>query len=249
MKKLQTVSRAFICVTLPLVMLMLIFLAVSIASGDRAWLNREYDKLDINAYTGMSTGDMIAAFMQMVDYMKGDADSMDVEVEVNGERMQMYNETERAHMVDVRSLYTRLRAAAYIVLALAVISLALAAFAHRTKVDRRSILRFSAKAALWSIVGVVGFLLALGAWAAIDFDSFWAVFHIVFLDLESSTFDPAVSRMIRICPAELFFDMVLRIFIFAGGAMAVIAAVCGIYLKKSGKTARSALNAELTPMI
>lgn len=235
MKKLQTVSKAFIGFTLPLIMLMLIFLSVSIASGDRAWLKREYDKLDINSYTGMNTDDMIAAFMQMVHYMKGDADSMDVEVSVHGERMQMYNETERAHMVDVRNLYKNLTIAGYIVLALAIISIALALAAHRTKDERRSILRFSAKAALWSIAGVVGFLLALGAWAALDFNSFWAVFHIVFLDLESSTFDPAVSRMIRICPAELFFDMVLRIFLFAGGAMAAIAAACGVYLKRSGK--------------
>ena len=236
MKKLQTVSKALIGFTLPLVMLMLIFLAVSIASGDRAWLKREYDKLDINSYTGMSTDDMIAAFMQMVHYMKGDADTMDVEVSVHGERMQMYNETERAHMVDVRNLYKNLTVAGYVVLALAIISLALALAVHRTKTERRSILRFFAKAALWSIAGVVGFLLALGAWAALDFNSFWAVFHIVFLDLESSTFDPTVSRMIQICPAELFFDMVLRIFLFAGGAMAAIAAVCGVYLKRSGKT-------------
>lgn len=235
MKKLQTVSKALIGFTLPLVMLMMIFLAVSIASGDRAWLKREYDKLDINSYTGMNTDDMIAAFMQMVHYMKGDADTMDVEVSVHGERMQMYNETERAHMVDVRNLYKNLTIAGYIVLALAIISLALALAAHRTKDERRSILRFSAKAALWSIAGVVGFLLALGAWAALDFNSFWAVFHIVFLDLESSTFDPAVSRMIQICPAELFFDMVLRIFLFAGGTMAAIAAVCGVYIKKGGK--------------
>lgn len=235
MKKLQTVSKALIGFTLPLVMLMLIFLAVSIASGDRAWLKREYDKLDINSYTGMNTDDMIAAFMQMVHYMKGDADTMDVEVSVHGERMQMYNETERAHMVDVRNLYKKLTVTGYIVLALAIISLALALAAHRTKEERKSILRFTAKAALWSIAGVVGFLLALGAWAALDFNSFWAVFHIVFLDLESSTFDPAVSRMIQICPAELFFDMVLRIFLFAGGAMAAIAAVCGVYLKRSGK--------------
>lgn len=235
MKKLQTVSKALIGFTLPLVMLMLIFLSVSIASGDRAWLKREYDKLDINSYTGMSTDDLIAAFMQMVHYMKGDADTMDIEVSVHGERMQMYNETERAHMVDVRNLYKKLTVTGYIVLALAIISLALALAAHRTKTERRSILRFSAKAALWSIAGVVGFLLALGAWAALDFNSFWAVFHIVFLDLESSTFDPAVSRMIRICPAELFFDMVVRIFIFALGAMAAIAAVCGVYIKKGGK--------------
>ncbi|MBR4436086.1 MAG: DUF1461 domain-containing protein [Clostridia bacterium] len=235
MNTLKKVSKTLIAIVLPLVMLLVIFIGVELFSGDRAWLEREYTKLDINAYTGMSTDDMIAAFMQMVGYMKGSEKTMDVLVSVNGERVQMYNEAERAHMVDVRQLYKTLTIAAYIVLALGVISIALALAAHRTKDERRSILRFSAKAALWSIAGVVGFLLALGAWAAIDFNSFWAVFHIVFLDLESSTFDPAVSRMIRICPAELFFDMVLRIFLFAGGAMAVIAAVCGVYLKRRRK--------------
>lgn len=240
MKKLQTLSKILIGVTLPLLMLLIIFFSVKLASGDRAWLKREYDKLNINSYTGMSTDDMISAFMQMVHYMKGDADTMDVEVSVHGERMQMYNEAERAHMVDVRRLYGNLTAAQYSVIALAVISLALALASHRTKAERKSILRFTAKAALWSIAGVVGFLLALGAWAALDFDSFWKVFHIVFLDLESSTFDPAVSRMIRICPAELFFDMVVRIFVFAGGAMAVIAAACGVYLARSGKNGQNA---------
>lgn len=220
---------------MPLLMLLVIFVGVELFSGDKAWLKREYDKLDINDYTGMSADDMIAAFMQMVHYMKGEADTMDVLVSVNGERVQMYNEAERAHMVDVRSLYKMLTAAKYAVIALAVISLASAIAAHRTKEERRGILRFAAKAALFSIAGVIAFLLALGAWAAIDFNSFWEVFHIVFLDLESSTFDPSVSRMIRICPAELFFDMVKRIFIFAGGAMAVIAAAAGVYLKTAGK--------------
>ena len=214
-------------------MLLVIFIGVELFSGDRAWLEREYTKLDINAYTGMSTDDMIAAFMQMVGYMKGSEKTMDVLVSVNGERVQMYNEAERAHMVDVRQLYKTLTIAKHAVIALAIAALVAAAVLHRTKSERREALTFAAKAALWSIFGVIAFLLALGAWALIDFGSFWSVFHIVFLDLESSTFDPSVSRMIRICPAELFLDMVIRIFVFSGSVMAVIAAVCGVYLKKS----------------
>lgn len=233
MNALKKASKTLMAIVLPLIMLLVIFIGVELFSGDRAWLKREYTKLGINDYTGMSTDDMIAAFMQMVGYMKGSEKTMDVLVSVNGERVQMYNESERAHMVDVRNLYKTLTIAKYAVIALAVVALVAAAVSHRTKSERREVLTFAAKAALWSIAGVIGFLLALGAWALIDFGSFWSVFHIVFLDLESSTFDPSVSRMIRICPAELFLDMVIRIFAFACAVMAVIAAVCGVYLKKS----------------
>ena len=93
---------------MPLLMLLPVVLFVEAYAGDRAWLQKEYDKLDINLYTGMSTDDQIRAFMQMVDYMKDDADTMDVLVTVDGEEVLMYNEREISHMVDVRALYKKI---------------------------------------------------------------------------------------------------------------------------------------------
>ena len=40
-------------------------------SGDKVWIKREYEKLDINDYTGMSTDEMCTVYLRMVDYMKG----------------------------------------------------------------------------------------------------------------------------------------------------------------------------------
>lgn len=219
---LKRIAKVCIAISLVLMMLVIILLSVGAFSGNRRWLEREYEKLDINGYTGMSTEDQVRAFMQMVDFMKGKTDTMDVKVTVDGEEMLMYNEREISHMHDVRDLYRGLTVFKYCACAFMLLTVVLGVIAFRTRAEIRESNAFAAKAAVIAFCCVFGFILLLGLWALIDFDSFWAAFHIVFLDLESSTFDPAVSRMIRICPAELFCDMVIRIF---AAAFAVSAAV------------------------
>ena len=215
MKKL---AKIFIGILMPLIMLLIIFLSVEALAGDRAWLRREYDKLDINWYTGMDTPDQIKAFMQMVDYMQGRTDTMDVSVTVNGEEMLMYNPREVSHMRDVRELYKKLTAGKYCVIAFAAVTIALSLAAFRTRDEKKELLRYWAKATVIAFCCVFALIIAVGLWAVLDFNSFWAEFHVIFLDLESSTFDPDLSRMIRICPAELFEDMVLRMFAVAFAA-------------------------------
>lgn len=223
MKKRSIWKRWLLGIAVPLLIISILICALEFCARDRVWLQNEYEKLDINDYTGMSTEDMCNAFMQMANYMSGKADTMDIEVTVDGEKMLMYNEREISHMVDVRALYSGVIVAKYCFLIFEGISIFLIVLEER----KRSI-KIISKYYLIAFAGVLGAFLLLGIWAIADFNSFWQVFHIVFLDLESSTFDPAVSRMIRICPAELFQDMVIRIFAWGLGICAAIAAVAGV---------------------
>lgn len=88
----------------------------------------------------------------------------------------------------------------------------------------------------WLIgICVIAFIAAvLAIWAAVDFYSFWILFHAVFLDVPSSTFDPAESLMIRICVQQLFSDLILRIAVYTVSACAVISILAGIVCKTSG---------------
>ena len=167
-------------------------------SGDKVWIKREYEKLDINDYTGMSTDEMCTVYLRMVDYMKGGTDELQTEVTVFGERTEMFGEREISHMNDVRKLWFGVETAKYILFA------------------------FTAIAA------------ALAVWAAVDFHSFWILFHAIFLDVPSSTFDPAESLMIRICVQQLFSDLILRIAVYTVSACAVISILAGIVCKTSG---------------
>lgn len=88
----------------------------------------------------------------------------------------------------------------------------------------------------WLIgICVIAFIAAvLAVWAAVDFYSFWILFHAVFLDVPSSTFDPAESLMIRICVQQLFSDLILRIAVYTVSACAVISILAGLVCKTSG---------------
>lgn len=191
-------------------------------SGDKAWIKREYEKLDINDYTGMSTDEMCAVYLRMVDYMKGGTDELQTEVTVFGER-------EISHMSDVRKLWFRVETAKYILFAFTAIAAALALYVYRRRAA-------AVLARCWLIgICVIAFIAAvLAVWAAVDFYSFWILFHAIFLDVPSAIFDPAESLMIRICVQQLFSDLILRIAAYTVSACAVISILAGIVCKTSG---------------
>lgn len=227
--------KLLVCITMPLLIPAFIFVSVNFCSTDEAWLRKEYERLDINDYTGMSTDDQVKAFMCMANYMTGKVsyDEMRrLEVTVNGEKVMMFNYSELSHMKDVRKLYVGVGIFMGIVF---VLVLAMNILRNKFAPYYRQ------KVCLISFAAVLGVILLLGAWALIDFDSFWRVFHIVFLDLENSTFDPAHSRMIRICPEELFLDMVIRIFALGLIFPTLLAAwVGGIILFRKTKDRKNA---------
>lgn len=233
MTRVRKFSKVLICIAMPLFIIALFIMCVEVFCSDEAWLRREYESIEgMSDYSGMSTDDMTRAFLRMTDYMKGNVDSMDITVTCDGEQVAMYNESEIAHMHDVRALYSGIMLAKWCILGFTLIAVAFAAYCYR-----RDTLKVICKPLVVALISLAAFFAVLGLWALLDFDSFWQVFHIVFLDLESSTFDPAYSRMIRICPAELFLDMVLRMFIWwAGISTALTAGVCALnaLIKKRG---------------
>lgn len=69
---------------------------------------------------------------------------------------------------------------------------------------------------------------ALGIWVAVDFNSFWINFHYLFFDNDLWILSYRTDRMIRICPQQLFYDIVVKfglIFLAAFGALLAAAIV------------------------
>lgn len=233
----KKLSKIIAYAAVPCLIAALLISFIGLLSGDRAWIKREYEKLDINDYTGMSTEDMCAAYLRMTDYMQGKTDELQLEVTAFGERTDMFNEREISHMGDVRRLWFGVDKVKHILYVFTVFAAALAVYAFGREAP-------AVLSRCWLIgLGVTAaFAVALAVWAALDFESFWVVFHIVFLDLESSTFDPVTSRMIRICVEQLFSDLILRIALFTGGTCAGIGLIAGLTLALSKKRGKVAMN-------
>lgn len=228
----SVIARIFLAIAMISIILTAIITSVDICARDERWVRMEYEKLDISDYSGMSIDDMCRAFATMVDFMCGESDSMYVKVNYFGEEVEMYNQREVDHMHDVRELFSNVMLANKVMIGLIVIGIVIF-----LSIEKNNGLYTISKYYLICLASFLAIALLLGIWAIADFSSFWIFFHFIFLDVEGSTFDPAFSRMIRICPEELFSDMILRIFTFGLGACAIIAAIAGIYIivrRKSG---------------
>lgn len=205
--------------------------ALNIIFNDTGWLYKEYlDELGFRENEDISPEDASRVLARMMYYAIGRADDLDVTIEEDGEEVPFFNQREIDHMKDVRKLAISVMISGAVSLALSLITLILL-FVFKQK----DAIRTFAKAYLIAFGAVVLAVIALAVWMLIDFDSFWTMFHVVFLDLESSTFDPVSSRMIRICPPELFGDFIGSLgnyaAFFAGGAAVFFA----VYLAVTGR--------------
>ena len=217
-----------------LIIVAILFTCLQIAVNDRNWFLSEYVRLDTARSIGMSNTDVAAALGQLVDYMEGREDSIQLTVRVDGKKTDMYNQREIDHMVDVRALYQAWRGIRTLGALLAAGMLYLC-----VRMMRRDALKVLSKGFLIACGVFACLLAAIGIWVAVDFTGFWTAFHLLFFTNDLWLLDPRTSRMILICPERLFYDIVLRFGGWFALALAVLLAACVAYLsvrKKRRKT-------------
>ena len=223
-----------ICIILSAVLLIfgLAVAALNVIFNETGWLYKEYlDELSfVKKYYGISAEDAERVLSRMMFYAIGREDELQTTIVEDGEEVPFFIESELSHMDDVRKLTVTVMWAGAVSLAIGLICLAVLMIRR----DREG-LRLLAKAYLIALGAALVIIIGLAVWIVIDFDSFWTMFHVVFLDLESSTFDPAVSRMIRICPAELFADFIGNLGTYAAILVGAFAVAGAIYLRASKK--------------
>ncbi|MEL7609745.1 MAG: TIGR01906 family membrane protein [Bacillota bacterium] len=203
----------------------LLFTTLQICINDQNWFFLEYTKLDTARKMDMTTSDITASLKQLVDYMEGREDSIQIRVDVNGRERKMFNDREIKHMKDVKALYQGWRLVRNVALPASALLFLLSA-----SIMRRDALKVLSKGFLVACSIFTAIIAALGAWVAVDFNSFWIAFHRMFFDNDLWQLDPDTSRMIRMCPEQLFYDIVLR---FGGWfvlSILVLVAACVAYL-------------------
>lgn len=220
-----------------LIIIAVLFTSLQLCMNDEDWYYAKYESYGTAQQIGIPNADITRAIMQLVDYMEGRVDSIQLTVSENGKSVEMYNERETLHMLDVRTLYQAWRSVRdFGIPACAVLFIAACALTRRGM--RMSLVCRSFIAASVAFGAV---LAALGVWVAIDFNGFWTAFHHLFFDNDLWLLSYSTDRMIRICPAELFRDIVVRfalIFLIPFAVM-LAAAVTGEVKTKRAAAARA----------
>lgn len=175
---------------------------------------QEYEKYDVLSELDMTMDDVMYVTHEMMDYLRGEGDTLSVMTTVEGQEQDFFNEQDRFHMGEVRDLFIgglniRLGACAAAVLCIL--------FLVITRADIKKIIPGS----YWIALGVTGAaVLMIGIAAVVDFNAVFVQFHHIFFDNDLWIFDPAEDYMIRMLPEGLFYDMVMRI-----GAIFVVSLV------------------------
>ena len=183
-----------------------LLIAVHFWSFNKSFYRSEHSKLklygkSISEHIGISEEDLDYLTSFTLDYLNDPNASLDLKLNIKGEMREVYNQTEKMHMIDVRNLNLL---ANHLIIVFGIIILVFIVYLYLNKdyelffKQYRSVLKYS-----FIFFGI------LIIWIIIDFDSFWTMFHHVFfagndlwlLDLNKDV-------LIMIVPPEFFFHLV-----------------------------------------
>lgn len=203
MKKVQWFLG--IVFSLALILVLLISSFQFAAYGDFGFYKKEYKKYDVVSDLDMELKDVMYVTYEMMDYLIGDRENLDVYTVVEGKEQDFFNEQDKLHMADVKNLFlgglmVRRVSAAVMLLCLFVLWV--------TKANWKKILARGYQIGLGIATAGVAFLAVA---LIVDFNTAFTVFHEIFFTNDLWLFDPAEDYMIRMLPEGFFYDMALRI--------------------------------------
>lgn len=226
MKRLHWISG--IILSLAIIVILLISSFQAAMYMDFGFYEKEYQKYNVLPELKMNMEDVMYVTREMMEYLKGNRENLEVITTVDGERQDFFNEQDKLHMADVQRLFLGgldIRFAGIIVLLICV------AFLLGTKANWKYIIPRAFQMAL-ALVGAVTGLLAF--FFMRDFTAAFTKFHEIFFTNDLWIFDPAEDYMIRMLPEGLFSDFVIRIgSIFACGLIVLL--IASVVWKKKTK--------------
>lgn len=194
--------------------------------ADFGFYQKEYEKYKVLPELDMEMDDVMHVTREMMAYLRGDRETLEVYTTVEGKEQDFFNEQDRFHMAEVKELFLGGLRIRWIAFGIMAVSLVLLFF---TKAKRKTLLCRSYQIVL-AVSG--GLACILGIAAAIDFNAVFVKFHHIFFDNDLWLFDPTEDYMIRMLPEGLFADMLGRIGILFGGGLLFLLAVSIICMRK-----------------
>ncbi|MFV0380410.1 MAG: TIGR01906 family membrane protein [Anaerorhabdus sp.] len=178
---------------------------LDIISFNKNFYKKEYQKLNISENMEITDDELYKATWTLLDYIKDDIDTLDLTVSIDGSNVEMFNDKEKLHMIDVKNLYLN---AMKINLLLCIFTIC--TFMLIIKSNYKLIYDICStilNVFMYLIISLIG----LGILLLVDFNQFWLNFHYIFFTNDLFFLDPSTDRLIQMVPLEFFFDLVILI--------------------------------------
>ena len=203
MKQMKQPLCIVVCMSF---MITVLLTCIDVLAFQSSFFQDQYHELQIAETMGMSEKDLMKATTVLLDYLHHDRFDIHVNVTVQEKQVEMFNEREIAHMVDVKNLYQT----AMFVRNIACLTL-IVSFLALWIIFRRDIWFSLSYRYIQCTIFMISVAGMLGLWIAVDFSTFWTTFHHVFFRNDLWLLNPITDRMIQMFPEPFFFAMVSRI--------------------------------------
>ncbi len=164
----------------------------------------KYESMNLADEIGVSSSDLNKSINILLDYLADSRDNIDSKITWYGNKQAMFNEKEKAHMVDVKKLYQNALKVGY--MSTLVFVLILIYFFVN---ERKNKFAYLSKGVVRAALSFVVLLAFFGFWIFTDFTSFWTWFHTLFFTNQLWLLDPNTDFMINMLPETIFYQLVL----------------------------------------
>lgn len=179
------------------------FLGFERVALDSAVYDRIQARLDIYDDAGLSPEAQSRVNVVLAGYLRGDLPSIDIEEEVFGVKGEVFNEDEKAHMIDVFHLFELERTIRTACLGAGCVLLAAVCFLSPSQTKRTLRRGLKVFALILLLLATVAVLL----WTTSGFDRLFLLFHELLFTNDLWLMDPRTDAMIRMLPSGFFLQI------------------------------------------
>lgn len=224
-KAFGRIAFLVICITLPVIILLS---SVERVAFDLNFYSKQYEENDVVENTGIKKEKLMSITGEMLDYLKGNRENLEIYGQVKGEKQLIFDERDQAHMVDVERLFSKGFLFRNISLILLVVSFVYLALYKGEK-------RRTAKAIFYSGICTIAIFILLGIFVFTDFSQYFDIFHYIFFDNDLWRLDANKSILINLLPLGFFQSIVVKILIYFFGGLMIAILLSGWYLRRHKK--------------
>lgn len=212
------VSLAFVL----LLPMLIIGTSVRAVFSDRAFMLQGFRDNQVGVTTGLDDAQLQRIADAFIAYFQAPPGQLQLQVTAFGQSRPLFNEREVAHMQDVQALVQFFFRMQIVAGAVVLLRLVFGVGLDRTGVSVGREMLLSVGLMLIAIAVV-------GAFAVINFDAFWTLFHQIAFRNGDWQFDPERDYLIMLFPEPFWFTGTLR-FVSLIASQTVVVAVVGAAL-------------------
>lgn len=201
------------------------FSSINFVVYNKTYYEWHYINRDIELSTGMNLNDLMVVTDVFIEYLQDKRDNLNVKASIDGRIEEVFNEREKAHMVDVKLLALmgeRIR----VYSGLLVIGILFFALFK----DKKLIINLL-NSIKYVFVTLSLLIIGIGALLVSDFNKYFTIFHEIFFNNDLWLLDPRTDILINIVP-EIFFYTTAMLVIIIFITMITVTILCAELIKR-----------------